>query len=112
MFNSVSAHSFFLTKSSMICFPREMKGLEVVKHFMPQLWKLIFSLFSARHIKSDSDFSEAIINYLNKYIFHFKDYIGRELGEYRLDFSKLKEVPRTELILKSRLIDYHRFREV
>lgn len=70
---------------------------------MPQLWKLIFSLFSARHIKSDSGFSEAIINYLNKYIFHFKDYIEGELGEHRLDFSKLKEVPTTELILKSRL---------
>jgi hypothetical protein len=102
MLNSVSAHAFFLNKASLICFPLEPKVHKSFSKFMNQLWKLIFSMFSARHIKSDSGFSEAIINYLNKYIFYFKEYIENELGESRLDFSKLKEVPTTELILKSR----------
>jgi hypothetical protein len=61
-------------------------------------------MFSARHIKSDSGFSDSIVNYLNKYIFYFKEYIQNELGEYRLDFSKLKDFPTTELIMKSRPI--------
>lgn len=99
----MSAHAFFLNKSSLLCFPIEPKSKKSFSKFINQLWKLIFSMFSARHIKSDTGFSDTIVTYLNKYIFYFKEYIETELGEYRLDYSKLKEMPRTELILKSKL---------
>lgn len=79
---------------------------------MTKFWLLIFDLFGCRGVKHDLGFSEAIIDYMNKYIFYFQDYIRTELGEDRLDFSKLKSMPKTELIFKSTLGLTSRVREL
>jgi hypothetical protein len=103
LLNSIGAHTFFLNKIALYNFSRKVH-LKQFKSFSSKFWHMIFDMFVARGVKTDQGFSEALVDYLNKYIFYFQDYIANELGDYRLDFSKLNKVPTTELVLKSRLL--------
>lgn len=98
----MSFQALLINKLGIMSFPNKSKfKISELTSMVCNFWILIFDLFLGRNMKDDQ-FSDNINDYLNKYIFYFQSYIKTELEENRMDFSKLKNLPKKDLIVKSK----------